>query len=133
MVSLANQVFTELKSALQQQVPSAHAALRPSKTLTEFPAVVFYQYDNVLAEHSLDFSGLTSEVTFQVDLYNKQDTRDELEEKMIACVNGVLEGRFHMKRVYARYWEEEDPAAPEAYRLTLRYTCTVDEDKEIIL
>lgn len=129
MVNVQNQIFNSVKQKIEESFPPAKVQKDFQPTTTTFPTITFYEIDNSELEHTLDYTQRRSNLAFQIDIFTTGGDKEQQARKISSIVNEVMEGEFHMKRVFSNPLSNVDK---DIYRFTMRYSCKIDEERLLI-
>ena len=130
MVDITNQLFNDIEPAVLAAYPKAVVAKTYQSDQTTFPYVTLIDLDNMEIDRNLSNTGLQSKVSWQIDIYTDGGNREITAKKIRDLIAQVLEGKYHMTRVTSR--PVTNAADTTIYRWMMRYSCKIDEDRNLI-
>ena len=130
MIDIEQEVYNAVRTAVLTAYPTATIALVEERTPAKFPFVAIQEMTNATKADTID-SGTTekyAELMYQVDCYSNAATGRRAECKgLISVVDGVMT-RLGFYRAMS---SPVNMDRATAYRMTARYTASVDANKNI--
>jgi hypothetical protein len=126
IVDITNEVFTNLKNTLiDVEVLSAYPSTTPN-----FPCVTVEELSNISHIESIDTAGEKYSV-FSIEINIFSDSPDKMSQaKSIRNrIDTIMTGDYGMVRGFGG--RTPNPSDTNVYRYTLRYTGTINSNKQI--
>ena len=130
MVDITNQLFNDIEPAVLAAYPDAIVAKTYQTEQTAFPYITLLDLDNMEIDRNLSNTGLQVKASWQIDIYTDGGNREITAKKIRNLIAQVLEGKSHMTRVTSR--SVANAADTTIYRWMMRYSCKIDEDRNLI-
>lgn len=128
MVDIENELYTALHNAMPTGVTMSSLYVR---TPSSFPHVQFWETDDSINVRGIDSlrQDNYADKTFELNVYsNKTDTKKAECKSLVAIADSVLMDKG-LVRIYCRPTPNIEDMT--IYRITARYQCTVDNNKQI--
>ena len=131
MISVENQVFTDVAAAVRAEYPDAFVVGEYVNAPPRFPAVYIVEQDNTVNRASRDTSNVENfaDVMYQVDIYSNKNKGKKAECKSIAAFIDGMFAKFGFTRSFLNPVPNIDDGT--IYRMTGRWIATVSKDNII--
>lgn len=130
MLDLTNSIYTKVKAAVIALYPSAIVEKVYQATTTIFPAVTIDDIGNPEIGRNLSGTGKQSNPSWQIDIYADGSTGEIVAKKIRDAIIPICEDTFFLTRNDSL--RTTNTADTTIYRWTLRYSCKIDEDHQMI-
>lgn len=130
LIDVTNQLFNDIYTAVIAAYPNANILKTYQANSADFPCVTLREIGNTEIDRDLRNSGVRSQQSWQIDIYARGGTREIIAKKIRDIIASVTEGKYHMKREASL--PTDNAIDTTIYRWTLRYSCKIDEDHNII-
>lgn len=128
MIDVEVDIYNDLAERIYAEFPEAFVSSEHVEVPARFPAVSIIETTNVEDEKRIDSSGdeNAATLTYTVDVYSNSESNGKTEcKRIVGIINDRL--RFlNFNRVFSR--PTDNVADPTIYRMTARFTGTVDKN-----
>lgn len=126
IVDITNEVYTNIKTTI------TNATVLPSYPSGDptFPLITVDELINTTNQNTIDTNGEKyNDVTFEINIFSNSPTKVTEVKLFRGQVDEIMSGQYRMTRGFSG--QTPNVMDTNIYRYTLRYTCTIDQNKMI--
>lgn len=125
IVDITNEIMTKLIN----DIPTA-TVVAPYQQVDEFPRIVLEERSNNTHTETIDSSGEKhNELMFEITIYTVGNNKQSLAKTLRSEIDDIMSDFYSMDRIYSN--PVDNFLDRDIYRYILRYTCVVDNNKQI--
>lgn len=130
MIDIESDIFNAVKSAINEQFPSAYVTGKETRSPSKFPCISIVEADNFPLINTQDSTHLENHVylMYEINVYSNKANGSKAECKQLLAQVDETMMQCGFTRIMKQPVSLDDATK---YRLTARYTAVAGKDKKI--